>query len=503
MVFTASKTFAAVVIGLTMQSGVVAAIESTRVTNGWVITGDFESAMAKPLERKGNSLLAMQGDEPTAMERDKPSEMKGLVYFKAASVVDESVNPSGDPEAAAGDPIDLQADFYNQLYTLFAGRNHGDWSALLSNMPIASQPPAHRTSVDAPTANRDLDTLAADTASGAEIAEDPSEPLADDEDGVESELPTPSDANNNLPTPHRSGEFRVAKTIVIDSDTNDPQRAYQSNDKRLFAQAAVNPGMVIGYMNTRTKGPEGRSKANGDKRDIYAIDAIDALGGEVVNLIINDPSQADLDLYLQNAEGETLMTSVGSSPFESLQLPNRVASYYLTIQFYGVGASGYSLSIGVDAEEMRGNGPQDNAYALVQSAARNPSSSAHNGHPSDVGYQPVSDSPNDSQYADQWYLSKMQVQQAWQLTTGSPDVTVAVIDTGVVAEHKDLITRLSADSYDFISDVDNSGDGDGYDHDASDPGNGRDNPWCLDSGLAKSSFHGTHVAGIIPAETNN
>ena len=74
--------------------------------------------------------------------------------------------------------------------------------------------------------------------------------------------------------------------------------------------------MVIGYMNTRTKGPEGRSMANGDKRDIYRIDA---LGGEVINLIINDPSQADLDLYLQNAEGETLMTSVGSSPFESLR----------------------------------------------------------------------------------------------------------------------------------------------------------------------------------------
>jgi hypothetical protein len=55
MVFTASKTFAAVVIALTMHSGVVAAIESTRVTNGWVITGDFESAMAKPLERKGIS----------------------------------------------------------------------------------------------------------------------------------------------------------------------------------------------------------------------------------------------------------------------------------------------------------------------------------------------------------------------------------------------------------------------------------------------------------------
>ena len=500
MVFTTGQTIATVVLGLTMQSGIVAAIEPTRVNNAWVITDDFESTIEKPLELKVNKLLAMKGDEPSAMKRDKPSAIKGLVYFKADSAADNSDNPSGDAEAAAGDPVDLRTDFYNQLYSLFAGRDHGDWSALLSNMPIASQPSAHRPSVDTPAANRDSDTLVVDTASGTETAEDPSDQLADDEDAVESELSTPSDTDNNLPTAHRTGEFRIAKTIIIDSDTNDPQRAYQSNDKRLFAQAAVNPGMVIGYMNTRKKGPEGRSKANGDKRDIYRIDA---LGGEVINLIINDPSQADLDLYLQNAEGETLMTSVGSSPFESLQLPNRVASYYLTIQFYGVGASGYSLSIGVDAEEMRGNGPQDNDYAVDQSAARKLSSSAHSSHPSDGGYQPASDSPNDSQYADQWHLSKMRVKQAWQLTTGSPDVIVAVIDTGVVAEHKDLIARLSADSYDFVSDIDNSGDGDGYDRDASDPGNGRDNPWCFDSGLEISNFHGTHVAGIIAAETNN
>jgi len=507
MLFTAGQTIKAVALALTMQSGIVAAIEPARVTDAQVITGDFESTMDKPLALKADKLLALKAD--------RLAEISGLVHFEAASAADDSDNPSDDPEAATGDPVNQWADFYNLLYALFAGRNQGDWSALLSNTPIASQPPADIAPVDTPIGNRSLNalvvdtdstlvvdtdsTLVVDTASGAETAVDPSAPLANDKDAVESELPSPSDADNNLPKAHRSGEFRVAKTIVIDSDTNDPQRAYQSNDKRTFAQAVVNPGMVIGYMNTRTKGPEGRSKANGDKRDIYRIDA---LGGEVINLIINDPSQADLDLYLQNAEGETLMTSVGSSPFESLQLPNRVASYYLQVQFYGVGASGYSLSIGVDAKEMRGNRPQDNDYAVDQSAARS-SSSVRSGHQSGGGYQPVSASVNDSQYADQWYLSKMHVQQAWQLTTGSPDVIVAVIDTGVVAEHKDLIVRLSADSYDFVSDINNSGDGDGYDRDASDPGNGRDNPWCLDSGLEISNFHGTHVAGIIAAETNN
>lgn len=189
---------------------------------------------------------------------------------------------------------------------------------------------------------------------GAETAIDPSAQSAEDTAGSEMPLTSAIDiplsasleADKNRPKAHSSGPFRVAKTIVIDADTNDPQRAYQSNYKRRFAQAAVNPGIVIGYMNTLKKGPEGRSWANGDKRDIYLIDA---LGGEVINLIINYPSQADLDLYLQTAEGETLVTSVGSSPFEGLRLPNRIASYYLQVQFYGIGASSYSLSIGVDA----------------------------------------------------------------------------------------------------------------------------------------------------------
>jgi hypothetical protein len=368
-----------------MQSGIAAAIEPTRVKEALVITGNFEPKVDKPLAIKVDKLLAMK--------MDKLAVIKGLFHFEAASAADDSDNPPDDPEAATGDPADLWADFYNLLYTFFASRNHGDWSALLSSTPIASQPPADITPVDIPIANRSSNPLVVDTALGAETAVDLSGPLANDEGAVESEPPSPSDADNNLPKAHRSGEFRVAKTIVIDSDTNDPQRAYQSNDKRIFAQAAVNPGMVIGYMNTRTKGTEGRSKANGDKRDIYRIDA---LGGEVINLIINDPSQADLDLYLQNAEGETLMTSVGSSPFESLLLPNRVASYYLKIQFYGVGASGYSLTIGVDAEEMRGNGPQDNDYAVDQSTASNPWSSTHSGHQSVGGYQSVSASANDS-----------------------------------------------------------------------------------------------------------
>src|SRR5262249_6884057 len=68
-----------------------------------------------------------------------------------------------------------------------------------------------------------------------------------------------------------------------------------------------------------------------------------------------------------------------------------------------------------------------------------------------------------------------------------------VIDTGETA-HPDLIAR-QIPGFDFISDPANAGDGDGRDPDPTDVGDG--------NGVEPSSFHGTHVAGTIGAETNN
>jgi serine protease len=80
------------------------------------------------------------------------------------------------------------------------------------------------------------------------------------------------------------------------------------------------------------------------------------------------------------------------------------------------------------------------------------------------------------------------------VATGSDTVIVAVIDTGVLLNHPDLENRLTSDGYDFISDPVRALDGDGIDPDPDDPGDG--NP-------GGSSFHGTHVSGIIAAETDN
>lgn len=82
--------------------------------------------------------------------------------------------------------------------------------------------------------------------------------------------------------------------------------------------------------------------------------------------------------------------------------------------------------------------------------------------------------PNDSGYFLQWALPKINAPRAWDLARGS-GVTIAILDSGVDLDHPDLAAKIVS-GYDFIND----------DADADD-----------DNG------HGTHVAGIAAAISNN
>lgn len=104
--------------------------------------------------------------------------------------------------------------------------------------------------------------------------------------------------------------------------------------------------------------------------------------------------------------------------------------------------------------------------------------------------------PNDPGYPFQWHYPQINLPQAWDITTGSPEVIVAVIDTGV-SPHSDLAANVRYDlGADLIRDPLRSCDGDGVDLDARDPGDGCGRP-------RPSSFHGTHVAGTVAAVSNN
>ena len=96
--------------------------------------------------------------------------------------------------------------------------------------------------------------------------------------------------------------------------------------------------------------------------------------------------------------------------------------------------------------------------------------------------------PNDEYFPMQWHLhntgqsggtpgADIRAPEAWEITTGDPNIVVAVIDTGVDSKHPDLVNNL-VPGYDFLDD-----------DEIPDP--------------AGNDAHGTACAGLIAAEGNN
>ena len=84
--------------------------------------------------------------------------------------------------------------------------------------------------------------------------------------------------------------------------------------------------------------------------------------------------------------------------------------------------------------------------------------------------------PDDKYFGDQWGLQKVMVPEAWTITTGSPSVIVAILDTGVDANHPDLVHRI-VDGYDIVH---------------------------QQAGIPEDDQgHGTQMAGIIASEGQN
>lgn len=120
--------------------------------------------------------------------------------------------------------------------------------------------------------------------------------------------------------------------------------------------------------------------------------------------------------------------------------------------------------------------------------------------------------PDDSQFDDMWGLDNIgqtvgtvdadiDAPEAWDITTGNPDMVVAVIDSGVDMEHEDLAANIWTNQGEIPEngiDDDNNGyidDVHGWDfaHDDNDPSD-------TDS---ICGGHGTHTAGTIGAVGNN
>ena len=105
---------------------------------------------------------------------------------------------------------------------------------------------------------------------------------------------------------------------------------------------------------------------------------------------------------------------------------------------------------------------------------------------------------DDLEFSKQWYLKtsnnySLNAQDAWLTETGMENVIVAVLDTGITS-HPDIPAERLVPGYDMVSNSSYSYDGNGRDSDPSDPGD-----WNANE---DSSWHGTHVAGIIAAADN-
>ncbi len=376
-----------------------------------------------------------------------------------------------------------------------------------------------------------------------------------------------------------SGTISAALASVIDSDVNDPNTAYKSNNNNSSAQSLPNPVVVGGYLNVAQTGANGNSYLSGDTSDYFHISLI---AGQSINVTIGDVTTADLDLmlyydddnidpnnpdYLSSGNGtvESLTASTSGDYFIEVTAVAGYSNYTLTVgqptasivsgglastdDFVGGDVivkfrDGFSSTLNTETASSKakklglnlkhghnkhrpslvklgdtqnrhntfsalgvslGNGKAQRKYKTnnpekqlkfdtmqVIKALRQRADVLY-AEPNYIHRKHAV--PSDNFYRHQWHYPKINLPAAWDISTGSADVIVSVIDTGVLLDHPDMVGQFSADGgYDFISDNSNSGDTEsGIDANPDDPG---------DDPTGGSSFHGTHVAGTIAAATS-
>jgi serine protease len=139
-----------------------------------------------------------------------------------------------------------------------------------------------------------------------------------------------------------SGSIRAPSGAEIDSDVNDPNADYASNDSPEEAQPISNPVTLGGYVNVAGTGADGRSYLTGDVSDYFSVTLTE---NQAITLYIADITDADLDLYLYDSSGENLMdASLGTDEFESLTVAD--GGDYIVQVFAYDSASNYALVIG-------------------------------------------------------------------------------------------------------------------------------------------------------------
>jgi thermitase len=109
--------------------------------------------------------------------------------------------------------------------------------------------------------------------------------------------------------------------------------------------------------------------------------------------------------------------------------------------------------------------------------------------------------PNDPLFPDEWGMTAIRAPEAWDVATGSPQVAVGVVDTGIDAAHPDLAPNLWTNPGESGAGRESNG--------VDDDANGRIDDvhgWDFvdrDAQPQDGNGHGTHVSGTIAARGND
>lgn len=307
-------------------------------------------------------------------------------------------------------------------------------------------------------------------------------------------------------------QIHSVKTIAIDSDHNDPNQPSQSNN--IEPQKITSPITISGILMNAHSCQAGRLCNSGDMLDSYQVQLINnenititPVKGAINIAVINS---SDLTIYSKsNIHSEHIVNG-------SLFPPGQYQLHFTMAE--NINSAQYIVNI--DPPYM----PQEKNYQpgkliviwensnkpelvdisdpriaelihidqqMTLSQARHSLQNQKNIKSVSLNYyrQPF----NQSYW--HWPLITQDIESLWQplRLRGQPpgdNVTIAVLDTGIFFQHDNFTGLNHHSGYDFVSDPINAGDHNGWDSDPSDPG---------DQTL---SYHGSHVAGIIAAQTN-
>jgi serine protease len=359
------------------------------------------------------------------------------------------------------------------------------------------------------------------------------------------------------------GSIVVSAGSIVDSDINNSSNSNISNNSPGEAQVIPSFAVLGGYVNQAMQGGSGPLFDSGDPSDYFSIYLYD---GQSIVLDIHESADLDLyllnstgqivfDSSVSTSSNESLLApfegsfqllveafsgasnytlrteqtvNIDSSSFRLSDsfLPNELIVSYYQADMYKqqsenpdstMNLLGLSLMAGQTNQVMRmsydGYDSSQQIYNQALTLNESPDiysrhqfvdGESEDKHETLIAIKMMNNDPqvrfaepnllikataipNDPLYNEQWNYPLIELPAAWDLTTGSSDIIVAVVDSGALYQHPDLSGNLIA-GYDFISEVDNALDGDGIDPNAEDLG---------------TSYHGTHVAGIIAAQSNN